>query len=181
MKELKGTQTEKNLMYAFAGESQARNKYDYFSSQAKKDGYVQIANIFQETALNEKEHAKMWFKLLQDGGKIGSTLDNLKAAASGENDEWTNMYKEFAEIAEKEGFVDIAKSFRGVAAVEAEHEARYNALIKNLVEAKVFNKDKPVIWMCLNCGAIVEGVSAPELCPVCSHPQSYFEVKNTNY
>ena len=176
MKELKGSKTEKNLMTAFAGESMARNKYDYYSSQAKKDGYVQIANIFADTALNEKEHAKMWFKLLCEGGKIGDTLANLKAAAAGENDEWTNMYKEFAEVADKEGFADIAESFRRVGGVEQEHEKRYDALIKNMVEAKVFKKDKPVLWMCLNCGHIEEGIEAPEVCPVCSHPQAYFQV-----
>lgn len=180
MKELKGSKTYENLWYAFAGEAKARCKYDYYASQAKKDGYVQIMNIFAETAGNEKEHAKMWFKLLC-GGKIGDTLTNLRDAAEGEHEEWTEMYKNFAEVAEQEGFTEIAQSFRNVAAVEKEHEERYQALIGNMIAAKVFKKDKPVLWMCLNCGHIEEGLEAPAVCPVCDHPQAYFEVKPANY
>lgn len=177
--ELKGTRTEKNLMTAFAGESEARNKYTYFASKAKKDGYVQIANIFEETANNEKEHAKMWFKLLNGG--IGSTPDNLRAAADGENYEWTDMYATFAEEAREEGFEDIAKLFEGVAAIEKEHEERYRKLLANIEGDLVFSKDGDVIWQCANCGHIHVGQKAPEVCPVCAHPQSYFQVKAENY
>ena len=179
MMELKGSKTEANLMVAFAGESQARNKYTYFASKAKKEGFNQIASIFEETANNEKEHAKIWFKLLNNG--IGSTEENLKAAASGENFEWTSMYKEFAQTAKEEGFDQIAKLFEGVAAIEKEHEERYNKLLENLTGNKVFEKDEPVVWICRNCGHIVISKSAPEVCPVCSHPKAYFEVKAENY
>ncbi|MBQ9504081.1 MAG: rubrerythrin family protein [Lachnospiraceae bacterium] len=177
--ELKGSQTEKNLQTAFAGESQARNKYTYFASKAKKDGYVQIAKIFEETAENEKEHAKMWYKLLNGG--IGSTEENLKAAAEGENYEWTDMYDGFAKTAREEGFEDIAKLFEGVAAIEKEHEERYRKLLDNIEKERVFSKDGEVIWQCANCGHICVGRKAPETCPVCSHPQSYFMVKAENY
>lgn len=177
--DLKGTKTEKNLMAAFAGESQARNKYTYFASKAKKDGYVQIAKIFEETADNEKEHAKIWFKLLEGG--IGDTLDNLKNAASGENYEWTDMYAAFAKDARDEGFDEIAALFDGVAKVEKEHEERYRKLIENIEGGLVFSKDEDVIWQCLNCGHICIGKKAPEVCPVCAHPQSYFQIKNDNY
>lgn len=179
MAELKGTKTEKNLMTAFAGESEARNKYTYFASKAKKDGYVQIAKIFEETADNEKEHAKMWFKLLNGG--IGTTAENLKAAAEGENYEWTDMYAAFAKEAREEGFDDIAALFEGVAAVEKEHEERYRKLLSNVENSLVFSKDGDVIWQCSNCGHICIGKQAPEVCPVCSHPQSYFQVKAENY
>lgn len=178
--ELKGSKTEKNLLAAFAGESQATNKYRYFASKAKKDGYVQIANIFEETANNEKEHAKMWYKLLK-GGSIPSTVDNLKEAADGENYEWTDMYAEFAKEAREEGFEDIARSFEGVAAIEKEHEERYRKLLANIEGDLVFSKDGDVIWQCLNCGHICVGKKAPEVCPVCAHPQSYFQVKPENY
>ena len=178
--ELKGSKTEQNLLTAFAGESQARNKYTYFASKAKKDGYEQIAAIFEETANNEKEHAKMWFKEL-NGGEVPSTVDNLKAAADGENYEWTNMYDEFARVAEEEGFKDIARKFRGVAAIEKEHEERYRKLLKNIEDEVVFSKDEDVIWICRNCGHVVIGKKAPLVCPVCNHPQSYFEVKAKNY
>ena len=178
--ELKGSKTEKNLMAAFAGESQARNKYTYFASKAKKDGYEQIAAIFLETADNEKEHAKMWFKYL-DGGEIKSTLENLKEAASGENYEWTDMYKRFAEEAEEEGFDKIAKEFRLVGEIEKEHEKRYLALLKNVKEGLVFSRDGEMVWRCRNCGHIVIGKKAPEKCPVCAHPQSYFELVSQNY
>lgn len=177
--ELKGSKTEQNLMTAFAGESMARNKYDYFASKAKKDGYVQIANIFEETARNEKEHAKMWFKLLNDG--IGGTLDNLAAAAEGENYEWTDMYYNFAKEAREEGFDHIADLFDGVAAIEKEHEERYRKLFANIEEGVVFSKDGDVIWQCANCGHICVGKKAPEVCPVCAHPQSYFQIKAENY
>lgn len=176
---LKGTKTEANLMMAFAGESQARNKYTYFASKAKKDGYVQIASIFQETADNEKEHAKMWYKLLNDG--IGSTIDNLKEAADGENHEWTDMYVSFAKEAREEGFEEIAKLFEGVAAIEKEHEERYRKLLANIEGDLVFSKDGDVVWQCINCGHICVGQKAPEVCPVCAHPQSYFQVKADNY
>lgn len=179
MAELKGTKTEKNLMTAFAGESEARNKYTYFASKAKKDGYVQIAKIFEETADNEKEHAKMWFKLLNGG--IGTTAENLKAAAEGENYEWTDMYATFAKEAREEGFDDIAALFEGVAAIEKEHEERYLKLLSNVENGLVFSKDGDVIWQCSNCGHICIGKQAPEVCPVCSHPQSYFQVKAENY
>ena len=175
--ELKGSKTEQNLMTAFAGESQARNKYTYFASKAKKEGYEQIAAIFQETADNEKEHAKMWFKLL-NGGEIGSTAENLKAAADGENYEWTDMYAEFAKTAKEEGFTRIAYLFEEVAKIEKEHEERYLKLLKNV---KVFEAGEVKIWKCRNCGHIVVGTSAPEVCPVCSHPKAYFEIKAENY
>ena len=175
---LKGTETEKNLWTAFAGESQARNKYTYFASKANKEGYEQIAAIFEETANNEKEHAKMWFKLL-DG--IGSTPENLKAAAEGENYEWTDMYDGFAKTARKEGFEAIAKLFEGVAAIEKHHEERYRKLLKNVEDKVVFSKDGDAIWQCRNCGHIVVGKEAPAVCPVCAHPQAYFEVAKENY
>ena len=178
--ELKGSRTEQNLMAAFAGESQARNKYTYFASKAKKDGYEQIAAIFEETANQEKEHAKMWFKEL-NGGDIPSTPDNLLAAADGENYEWTEMYEEFAKIAEEEGFSALAKKFRGVAAIEKAHEERYRKLLKNIEDEVVFSRDGDVIWQCRNCGHIVIGKKAPLVCPVCNHPQSYFEIKKENY
>ena len=180
MKELKGTKTEKNLQEAFAGESQARNKYSYWASKAKKDGYQQIAAIFEETAANEKEHAKMWFKLLE-GGAIKSTPDNLKAAAEGENFEWTDMYDRMAKEAEEEGFDEIAAKFRAVAAIEKAHEERYRKLLKNIEDEIVFSREGDVIWQCRNCGHIVIGPKAPEVCPVCDHPQSYFELKAENY
>ncbi len=180
MKELKGTQTEKNLQTAFAGESQARNKYTYFASKARKEGYEQIAAIFEETANNEKEHAKIWFKLL-NGGEISGTADNLKAAAAGENYEWTDMYAGFAKTAEKEGFSRIAKLFEMVGAIEKEHEARYLKLLENVKEGLVFSRDGEMIWQCRNCGHIVVGKKAPEMCPVCAHPQSYFEIIAKNY
>jgi rubrerythrin len=173
-----GTQTEKNLQAAFAGESQARNKYTYFASKARKDGYEQIAAIFEETAGNEKEHAKMWFKELNG---IGSTADNLKAAAEGENYEWTDMYEDFARTAEKEGFPELAKKFRAVGAIEKHHEERYRALLKNIEDSVVFSKDDERIWVCRNCGHVVVGKYAPEVCPVCAHPQSYFELQANNY
>ncbi len=176
--ELKGSRTEANLAYAFSGESQARNKYTYFASTAKKEGYEQIAAIFTETADNEKEHAKMWFKLL---GGIGSTPENLIAAAAGENEEWTQMYKEFAEVAREEGFDYIAKLFEGVAEIEKSHEERYLKLLENLKNGAVFERDGECIWVCRNCGHIHKGKSAPEVCPVCAHPQSYFELRATNY
>ncbi|MBQ0017093.1 MAG: rubrerythrin family protein [Clostridiales bacterium] len=178
--ELKGTKTEKNLMEAFAGESQARNKYTYFASKAKKEGYEQIASIFLETADNEKEHAKLWFKLL-NGGEINSTVDNLKAAAGGENFEWTDMYDRFAREAREEGFEDIAKLFEGVGAIEKEHEARYLKLLENVQNGLVFSKDGDAIWQCRNCGHIVIGKCAPEVCPVCNHPKAYFQVMPKNY
>lgn len=179
MENLKGTKTEANLMAAFAGESQARNKYTYFASKAKKDGYVQIAKIFEETAENEKEHAKIWYKLLHDG--IGSTTENLKEAAEGENFEWTDMYAGFAKEAREEGFDEIADLFEGVAAIEKEHEERYRKLLANIEGDLVFSKDGDVVWQCANCGHICVGKKAPEVCPVCNHPQSYFQVKAQNY
>ena len=178
--ELKGSKTEQNLMTAFAGESQARNKYTYFASKAKKDGYEQIAAIFEETANNEKEHAKLWFKEL-NGGEIPSTLDNLNQAADGENYEWTDMYDEFAKTAKEEGFTRIAYLFEEVAKIEKEHEARYRKLIENIEGDLVFSKEGDTIWKCRNCGHIVIGKKAPEVCPVCNHPKSFFEVKNENY
>ena len=178
--ELKGSKTYENLMTAFAGESGARNKYTYFASKAKKDGYEQIAAIFEETANQEKEHAKMWFKEL-NGGEIPSTLDNLNAAADGENYEWTDMYDEFARVAEEEGFTNLAKKFRGVAEIEKMHEERYRKLISNLENGLVFSRDGDTIWQCRNCGHIVIGKEAPKVCPVCAHPQSYFEIKKENY
>lgn len=179
MDNLKGTKTEKNLETAFAGESMARNKYTYYASKAKKDGYVQMAAIFEETANNEKEHAKMWFKLLHDG--IGSTPENLADAAEGEHYEWTDMYATFAKEAREEGFDAIAAKFEMVAAIEKEHEERYRKLLKNINDKKVFSKDGDCIWQCANCGHIVIGKDAPQVCPVCDHPQSYFQVKAENY
>jgi len=180
MPELKGSRTEANLLAAFAGESQARNKYDYFASQAKKDGYEQIAAIFQETALNEKEHAKMWYKLL-NGGSVSGTLDNLKDAADGENYEWTDMYATFAKEAREEGFIEIAEKFEAVAKVEKEHEERYLKLIENVKGGLVFSRDGDAIWQCRNCGHIMIGKAAPEICPVCDHPKAYFQLKMDNY
>ena len=180
MKELKGTKTEKNLQEAFAGESQARNKYTYFASKAKKDGYVQISNIFLETAANEKEHAEIWFKYL-NGGKINDTIANLEDAANGENFEWTDMYARMAEEAEEEGFKEIAAKFRMVAKIEKEHEERYRKLLDNVKKECVFSKDGDVIWQCSNCGQIIIGKKAPEICPVCDHPKAYFQVKAENY
>lgn len=180
MKDLKGSKTQANLQAAFAGESQARNKYTYFASKAKKDGYVQIANIFQETADNEKEHAKIWFKLL-NGGAVGSTEENLLAAAEGENYEWTDMYARFAKEAKEEGFDEIAFLFEKVGAIEKEHEERFRKLLKNIEDGLVFSKDGDAIWQCSNCGHIVVGKKAPEVCPVCAHPQAYFMVKAENY
>ena len=180
MKEKKKKKTEKNLQEAFAGESQARNKYTYWASKAKKDGYVQIAAIFEETANNEKEHAKMWFKLLE-GGAIKSTPENLEAAANGENYEWTEMYSRMAKEAREEGFDAIAAKFEMVAKIEAEHEARYRKLLDNVKKECVFSKENDVIWQCSNCGHIVIGKKAPEVCPVCDHPQAYFQVKAENY
>jgi rubrerythrin len=178
--ELKGSKTEQNLMAAFAGESQARNKYTYFASKAKKDGYEQIAAIFEETANNEKEHAKMWFKELH-GGEVPSTAENLEAAADGENYEWTEMYEEFAKTAEEEGFKAIAAKFRAVGQIEKHHEERYRKLLENVKGDLVFSKDGDRVWICRNCGHIVIGKEAPKVCPVCAHPQSYFEVKAENY
>ncbi len=178
--ELKGSRTEANLMAAFAGESQAYTKYTYYASKAKKDGYVQIGNIFEETAGNEKEHAKIWFKLLH-GGEMPDTLDNLKDAAAGENFEWTDMYAKFAEEAKEEGFDRIAYLFEAVGKIEKEHEERYRKLIANIDGGRVFSKEGNVIWQCSNCGHIVVGKKAPEICPVCTHPKSYFQVKAENY
>ena len=178
--ELKGSRTEANLMAAFAGESQARNKYTYYASKAKKDGYVQIAKIFEETAENEKEHAKIWFKLLHDGG-IPTTIVNLEDAAAGERYEWTDMYAEFERVAKEEGFDHIAYLFGAVAKIEKEHEERYRKLLANIEGDLVFSKDNDVIWQCSNCGHIVIGQKAPEMCPVCAHPQAYFQVKAENY
>jgi len=191
MKSLKKTKTEQNLLKAFAGESQARMRYDYFAKQAKKEGLEQISAIFTETALNEKEHAKRFFKFLEGGdveitatypaGKIGTTLENLKAAAIGENEEWTELYPEFARIADEEGFKEIATAFRMIAHVEKAHEARYNKLYKNIEEGKVFERDNKIIWKCRNCGYLHEAKKAPETCPACLHPQSYFEIKEINF
>ena len=178
--ELKDSKTYQNLMTAFAGESQARNKYTYFASAAKKEGYEQIAAIFEETANNEKEHAKMWFKELHDG-KIPSTLENLEDAANGENYEWTDMYQEFAKTAHEEGFEELAKKFEAVAEIERHHEERYRKLIANIEGGVVFSKDNDRIWQCRNCGHIVIGKYAPKVCPVCNHPQSFFEIKKENY
>ncbi len=180
MKSLKGTQTEKNLQTAFAGESQARNKYTYFASKAKKDGYEQIAAIFEETANQEKEHAKMWFKHLE-GGAIKSTPENLKAAAAGENFEWTEMYCEMARVAREEGFDEIADQMEGVAAIERAHEERYLKLLANIEGGLVFSREGDAIWQCRNCGHIHIGPTAPERCPVCDHPQAHFQLKPTNY
>ena len=178
--ELKGSKTEQNLMTAFAGESQARNKYTYYASKAKKDGFEQIAAIFEETANNEKEHAKLWFKELH-GGSVPDTMENLLDAAAGENYEWTEMYDEFAKVAKEEGFTRLANLFEGVAKIEKEHEERYRTLVENIKEEKVFKKEESIVWICRNCGHIVVGKEAPEVCPVCAHPQSYFEIKATNY
>lgn len=178
MNKYSGTRTEKNLQTAFAGESQARNKYTYYASVAKKEGYEQISEIFLKTAENEKEHAKMWFKELNG---IGSTLENLKAAAEGENFEWTDMYDNFAKVAEEEGFKELAYKFRAVGAIEKTHEERYRALINNVETKTVFEKSSVSIWECRNCGHIVVGTKAPDVCPVCAHPQSYFEVRKENY
>ena len=174
-----GTQTEKNLLEAFSGESQARNKYTYFASRAKKDGFEQIAEIFSKTAENEKEHAKMWYKELYGG--VGSTAENLLNAAEGENHEWTDMYEGFAKTAEEEGFTELADKFRKVAAIEKTHEERYRALLNNIENKKVFEKSEVKVWECRNCGHIVVGTSAPEICPVCDHPQAFFEVRAENY
>ncbi|WP_319229719.1 rubrerythrin [Draconibacterium orientale] len=192
MTKLAGTKTEQNLLKAFAGESQARMRYDYFAKQAKKEGLEQIAAIFEETALNEKEHAKRFFKFLEDGnmveitatfpaGKIGTTMENLKASADGENEEWTELYPEFAKVAEEEGFKEIAMAFKLIARVEEAHENRYRTLYNNLEEGKVFKRGDKVVWKCRNCGFIHEGTAAPKLCPACQHPQSYFEIKESNY
>ncbi len=188
---LKGTQTEKNLLTAFAGESQARNRYSYFASQAKKEGYVQISHIFEETANQEKEHAKRLFKQLQGGeveiqasfpaGVIGTTAENLKGAAGGENYEWTQMYPGFADVAEEEGFLEIAAIFRSIAVAEKQHEKRYLGLLKNVKNDTVFKKDKAVVWRCLNCGYLHEGTEAPKECPACAHPQAYFEMLCENW
>ncbi|MBQ7917794.1 MAG: rubrerythrin family protein [Clostridia bacterium] len=181
MKQLKGTKTEKNLMEAFAGESQARNKYTYFASKAKKEGYEQIAAIFLETAENEKEHAKLWFKYLE-GGSIKTTAENLKAAAEGENYEWTDMYENMAKDADEEGFTEIAAKFRMVAAIERHHEERYLKLLENVEKNTVFSKETGIhIWKCRNCGHIIVGERAPEVCPVCVHPKAYFELNVENY
>jgi len=180
MKDLKGTKTEKNLLAAFAGESQARNKYTFYAGKAKKDGFEQIAALFEETANNEKEHAKMWFKLLE-GGEIKDTMSNLKDAAGGENYEWTEMYPTFAKEAREEGFNDIARKFEMVAAIEKSHEERYLKLLKNIEDAIVFSREGDCIWICRNCGHIVVGSKAPKVCPVCAHPQSFFEIKAANY
>lgn len=186
-----GSQTEKNLLAAFAGESQARNRYTFFASKAKKEGYEQIAAIFEETAANEKEHAELFFKHLKGGiveitasypaGVIGSTVDNLKAAAEGEKMEWGTIYPNFGDVAEKEGFPEVAWTFRKVAQVEAYHERRYNKLLANVQEGKVFKKDMPIKWKCRNCGMVIEGTTAPEKCPTCEHPKAYFEVWMENY
>ena len=177
---LKGTKTEKNLMEAFAGESMARNKYTYFASKAKKDGYVQIASIFEETAANEKEHAKIWYTYLH-GGKVADTVANLEDAANGENFEWTDMYARMAKEAREEGFEEIAKKFEMVGAIEREHEERYRKLLNNIKEGLVFSRDGDVIWQCSNCGHIVIGKQAPDVCPVCDHEQSFFQLKPENY
>jgi len=180
MKELKGTKTEQNLKTAFSGESEARNKYTYYASKARKEGYEQIAAIFEETANNEKEHAKLWFKLLH-GGDVPDTLTNLDDAAAGEHYEWAEMYKSFAVVAREEGFLEIASQFDGVAAVEKNHEERYNKLIDNMMNGRVFARETEVIWQCANCGHIEIGKKAPETCPVCAHPQAYFQIKAENY
>ena len=178
MNKYSGTQTEKNLRTAFAGESQARNKYTYFASVAKKEGFEQIADIFEKTANNEKEHAKMWFKELNE---LGNTMQNLASASDGENYEWTDMYKDFAETAEKEGFKELAEKFRAVAEIEKHHEERYRKLLSNIETKQVFEKSTIKVWECRNCGHIVVGTKAPDICPVCAHPQSYFEVRSENY
>ena len=191
MTTLAGTKTEQNLLKSFAGESQARMRYDYFASQAKKEGLEQIAAIFAETALNEKEHAKRFFKFLEGSmveitatypaGKIGTTMENLKASADGENEEWTELYPEFARVAEEEGFREVAAAFKMIAKVEAAHEDRFRTLYNNLEEGRVFKRGDKVVWKCRNCGFIHEGTVAPKMCPACLHPQSYFEIKETNY
>lgn len=191
MKSVKGTQTEKNLLTAFAGESQARNRYTYFASKAREEGYVQISKIFEETADQEKEHAKRFFKFLEGGeaevaaafpaGVIGSTAENLKAAAMGENYEWTTMYKEFAEVARKEGFEAVATVFDAVRVAEKQHEKRYNDLRANIEAGRVFKRDEKVVWRCINCGYLYEGMEAPKACPACAHPQSYFELLGENW
>ena len=178
--DLKGTKTEKNLLEAFAGESMARNKYTYFASKAKKDGYVQISTIFEETAANEKEHAKIWYKYLHDG-KVADTLANLKDAADGENFEWTDMYARMAKEAREEGFDEIAEKFEQVGAIEKEHEERYRKLLANIEQGIVFSRDGDCIWQCSNCGHIVIGPVAPDICPVCDHPQAFFQLKAENY
>ncbi|MDE6588586.1 MAG: rubrerythrin family protein [Paramuribaculum sp.] len=180
MKDLKGTKTERNLMDAFAGESQARNKYSYFASKARKEGYEQIAAIFEETANNEKEHAKLWYKLLH-GGEVGDTMSNLRDAAEGENYEWTDMYDRMAQEADEEGFTQIAAKFRAVAAIERHHEERYRRLLQNIEEGIVFSREGDTVWICRNCGHIVIGKKAPGVCPVCLHPQSFFEIEAENY
>lgn len=180
MKELKGTKTERNLMEAFAGESQARNKYSYYASKARRDGYEQIAAIFEETAHNEKEHAKLWFKYLH-GGEMPDTMANLRDAADGENYEWTNMYDRMAKEAEEEGFTEIAWRFRAVAAIERHHEERYRRLLANIEDGIVFSRDNDAVWVCRNCGHIVVGKKAPEVCPVCKHSRSFFEIEAANY
>ncbi len=190
-KSLKGTQTEKNLLTAFAGESQARNRYTYFSAKARKEGFRQIAEIFEETANQEREHAKRLFKFLEGGeveisaafpaGVIGSTVENLKAAAGGENHEWTEMYPSFARVAREEGFEEIAKTFEAIAVAEKQHEKRYLALAGNVEDGKVFRKDEPVVWRCLNCGYVHEGTEAPDRCPACAHPQAHFELLAENW
>lgn len=180
MKDLKGTKTEKNLQDAFAGESMARNKYTYFASKAKKDGYVQIAAIFEETAKNEQEHAKLWYKYL-NGGKVSATEVNLKDAAAGENYEWTDMYARMAKEAREEGFDEIAEKFEGVALIEKHHEERYLKLLKNVQDKMVFSKDGDCIWQCSNCGHLVIGKDAPAMCPVCNHAQAYFQIEARNY
>ena len=179
-KNLQGTKTEANLKAAFAGESQAHNKYTYFASKAKKDGYVQIAAIFEETAKNEQEHAKIWYKIL-NGGQVSDTATNLKDAAAGENYEWTDMYAGFAETAREEGFTEVARLFDAVAAIEKEHEERYKKLLSNVENGLVFSKDGDAVWQCSNCGHIVVGRQAPEVCPVCAHPKAYFELKAQNF
>lgn len=191
MKSIKGSKTEQNLLKAFAGESQARMRYDYFAKQAKKDGLVQIASLFEETAINEKAHAKRFFKFLEGGmveitaaypaGVIGNTMENLKAAADGENEEWTELYPEFASIAEEEGFKEVAVAFKLISKVEQAHEKRYRKLYQNLEEGKVFERDEVVIWKCINCGYLHEGKKALKICPACLHPQSYFEIQEENY
>lgn len=180
MNKYAGTQTEKNLQAAYAGESEARNKYTYFASVARKEGYMQICELFEKTANNEKEHAKLWFKYLE-GGEIKDTVSNLKDAAAGENYEWTDMYDRMAKEAEEEGFTEIAWKFRAVGAIEKHHEERYRKLLKNIEDAIVFSRDGDCIWICRNCGHIVVGPKAPKICPVCNHPQSFFELKAENY
>lgn len=178
--ELKGSRTEQNLKTAFGGESEARNKYTYYASKARKDGYEQIADFFEETAGNEKEHAKLWFKYLK-GGDVPTTVVNLEDAANGENYEWTQMYADFAKIAREEGFLDIATKFEGVAAIEKKHEERYRKLLENIKDDRVFKREEGSIWICRNCGHIHVGKDAPEMCPVCSHPKAFFELRDTNY